>query len=655
MPRQSNRSPADLPQQPEVWHVLIQQLRIWITPPDQDPSRPFLVLAINLNDGAVQVWEIVPTYPSSDVLRDMLFSAMSKPAKETGQKPHRPAQIQLEDVALTEALRPSLTQIGVNVQTQARLSGLDDMVADLEAHLRSGPENPGLLSVKGVTPALAGSVFAAAAEFYRAAPWVQLTNQHVLAVRVAPESKPRFVVVMGNGGVEYGLAVYRRWQDVEQLFGFAENPRETIAAEGGHSLFYGPISQLPFDDLEALEQHGWKVAGKEAYPIPVVFTRQGQVKRPGRADLAWYDAALRAIPIFVHGHLQPDPQGEGAGPFKYRPADVIITVPTHAGQTEVNLKFPAGTLPKETRPVNMFDWPAEAEDDEEAEYPAFDRRAMEGDLAAFSGGGFKDKKLRKAQELMYQAWDEHNPGRRLVLAHEALEISPDCTDAYVLLAEEEADTLGRALEYYQKGVAAGERALGKKYFKENEGYFWGLLETRPYMRARQGLAQTLWELDRPEEAIEHYRDMLRLNPGDNQGVRYNLLNLLLTSNHDAEALALIKQFEDDAMAEWGYTHALLVFRAQGASEEAAAILRQAQQFNAHVPDYLTGRKRVPNRMPPYVTWGGDDEAAHYANGYLPLWRRTPGAVEWLQHQLEAAPSSRWESRRARRSQRRRRG
>jgi hypothetical protein len=52
----------------------------------------------------------------------------------------------------------------------------------------------------------------------------------------------------------------------------------------------------------------------------------------------------------------------------------------------------------------------------------------------------RDPQLKKAQDLMYQAWEESNPARRIVLAHRALEISPDCADAYVLLAEEEAGT-----------------------------------------------------------------------------------------------------------------------------------------------------------------------------------------------------------------------
>jgi hypothetical protein len=57
--------------------------------------------------------------------------------------------------------------------------------------MRDGePEIPGLLSVEGVTPELAGELFAAATEFYRAAPWVRLYNVQCLAVRLATETEP---------------------------------------------------------------------------------------------------------------------------------------------------------------------------------------------------------------------------------------------------------------------------------------------------------------------------------------------------------------------------------------------------------------------------------------------------------------------------------
>ena len=625
-PRRSRLSPGDLPQQSETWHVAVRHLRIWIAPPDEEPSRPFVTLILILDTGVLQKLEAMPSRPAPEQTLEMLIQAMQEPAVDTGQKPHRPTHIQFEDAATLEALEPELAKMGVNVGRQLLPEVVDELVEELELSLRGRPEHAGLLSAKGVKPELVGGLFAAAAEFYRAAPWVHLTDQQTFAVRVPPQRKPRFVQVMGGAGVTYGLAVYRRWKDVERVFDFDDHPLDFVPPQGGHSLFFDDVTQVPFDDLEAIERYGWEVADEQAYPIPIIYTREGETRRPSRADLIWYEAALRVIPIFVRDYLQPN---------EFLPAEATLSVPTHAGETSVEVKYPGGTLPKpEARPVGVSDWPP-SEEDEEGEFPPFDRRAMEGMLPKF-GGELDDPALQEAQDVMYQAWDERNPGRRIILAHEALSISPDCADAYVLLAEEEADTVGRALEYYRQGVEAGERSLGEAYFEEYAGHFWGLLETRPYMRARQGLANTLWELGREEEAITHYRDILRLNPNDNQGVRYSLLNLLLRLNRDAEAQELLKEYKEDGMAEWLYTRSLLAFRAGGASQAAEGALREALKMNPHVPAYLTGRKRIPGRLPDYVGWGDENEAAAYASSYLSSWRRTPGAVDWLRQALASS-------------------
>jgi hypothetical protein len=146
------------------------------------------------------------------------------------------------------------------------------------------------------------------------------------------------------------------------------------------------------------------------------------------------------------------------------------------------VKCPAGELPVENKPVERVDWSDEEEEDDEL--PAFDRRGMEGLMSQFVSElgeeiGKRNSDLSRAQEIMYDAWDEPNPAKRITLAHEALKLFALCADAYVLLAQEEADTVKRALELYQQGVSAGEKALGADYFQENTGYFRGLLETRP--------------------------------------------------------------------------------------------------------------------------------------------------------------------------------
>jgi tetratricopeptide (TPR) repeat protein len=239
--------------------------------------------------------------------------------------------------------------------------------------------------------------------------------------------------------------------------------------------------------------------------------------------------------------------------------------------------------------------------------------------------------LDRAQELMYDAW-EATGARRVKLARQALEISPDCADAYVLLAEE-ARSLPEAKQLFEQGVRAGERALGPQMFEEDVGHFWGMIETRPYMRARAGLASCLWQLGERQVAIDHYVDMLRLNPGDNQGIRYVLANCLLRQGDDAALTKLLAAFKDDAMAEWQYTRALLAFRREGAGKKADAALKRALKQNMFVPAYLLGKKRLPRQLPGYIGFGDENEAVSYVAEALDVWRRTPGAIMWLSSNL----------------------
>jgi tetratricopeptide (TPR) repeat protein len=241
--------------------------------------------------------------------------------------------------------------------------------------------------------------------------------------------------------------------------------------------------------------------------------------------------------------------------------------------------------------------------------------------------------LEQAQDLIYEAFETESSRKRVQLAKKALKVSPDCADAYVLLAEESAKSLQEAKDLYEKGVQAGERALGEEAFEEEAGHFWGILETRPYMRAREGLATCLWELGEREEAIEHYREMLDLNPGDNQGIRYELAGWLLDEEMDEELGELLQRYEEDASAFWVYTRALWMFRKEGATKEATAALKEAIETNPYVPLYLLGHKSLPGALPELIGFGDESEAVAYFARALSAWLRTPGALEWLRQNV----------------------
>jgi tetratricopeptide (TPR) repeat protein len=201
--------------------------------------------------------------------------------------------------------------------------------------------------------------------------------------------------------------------------------------------------------------------------------------------------------------------------------------------------------------------------------------------------------VRAAQDIIYDAWELNDRRRRVALARKALKVSPLCADAYVLLARETARNLDEAIDFYVQGLEAGEKALGKAAFRDDVGLFWGILETRPYMRARHGLAQALWDKGLRDEAVEHYQEMLRLNPNDNQGIRYLLIDCLLALGSDERAARLIKRYKNDGAAAWSWSRALLAFRRNGDCPESRSALSQAIGDNAHVAPLLLGDKKMP--------------------------------------------------------------
>jgi hypothetical protein len=256
-----------------------------------------------------------------------------------------------------------------------------------------------------------------------------------------------------------------------------------------------------------------------------------------------------------------------------------------------------------------------------------DRRVIENVLRQAIGGQGGDTPAQRAQDLIYRAVESPDPRQRAAAARQALELWPDCADAYVLLAENAADRK-EALGFYEQGVAAGERALGPQAFQESVGHFWGFLETRPYMRARAGLANHLWMMGRRDEAVAHLRDMLRLNPGDNQGNRYVLAGWLAVLDRNDELAALLDQYDEDS-AMWLWTRALVAFRHEGDTPASGKALKAAIKANKHVVNYVAGHKMPPAEGPGSYSPGQESEALVYVQEALPAWKETPGAADWV--------------------------
>ena len=111
----------------------------------------------------------------------------------------------------------------------------------------------------------------------------------------------------------------------------------------------------------------------------------------------------------------------------------------------------------------------------------------------------------QAQEIAWDALEAVRPADARRLAKRALKIDPDCVDALLVLADFDAHTSVAKLAALQRAVDAGERSLGEAFVIENAGSFWGLIETRPYMRALENLADAYAQAGMQTQAIAVYR------------------------------------------------------------------------------------------------------------------------------------------------------
>jgi tetratricopeptide (TPR) repeat protein len=605
-----------------VWQLGLVELGTLITEEESLPFSPiFPLLAIDAPPTVIPGEVMHPADASADAALDHILE-FATTSSEGGYLPHI---LQVNDSSIRDPLAQILEPLGVHVAYVPRLDMVDAALEELTEHLQQEHALPGPLDGDDVTPIRLSRFYEAALEFHAAKPWRYLTDGDLLKiVKPKPYRGMGYAVVMGAGGIAQGLALYPSVSD----FGRSrcEAGQSADALYGFFQVSFDPPELLP-EDAKVFESMGLSLTSNGLLPLMFGTDDYGELIRPNAVQLAYAEGVLRALSIVEEKEID---SGRWASSVRRNGRLVNHQI----------------ELPDLLNPPTFGEW-------YERGYEP-DRRAMESSLAGLASfinenpdSIGKDGRvdfdpsdipeyepkttLEKAQALCYQAFDTYGRGR-VLLARKALEICPDCADAYVILAEQAA--FDETLSLYREGLAAGERSLGPEGIEEYEGMFWGAIPTRPYMRAKFGLAATLEQLGRSKEASDHYRALLDLNPGDNQGVRYLLLPLLLKLNEDREAAALLDAYDEDS-AQWAYIRVLLAYRLSDEPGTAARReLRKATEVNPYVPDLLVmGTDHIPN-SPTSYTLGSIEEAIICAEETKDAFLKTPEFLDWLSEEIQ---------------------
>jgi tetratricopeptide (TPR) repeat protein len=572
----------------------------------------------------------------------------------------RPARLEVQDGSLGAFIKEALRDSQLEVVVLPALPRIQEEIDGVIAAEYDGPFPPGALEAEGVTVERMRA-FADAAERYVArALWndIGLSDLVVVEAPSAPHGMACFVVDDAEKvpGLEF-YASPRQYHDAndedeDEIADFdrvegrgqdedAEDDDALDAADGLYwRLDFVAIDGLPMPDVGLWADLHLPVAGPLAYPVAIKPLDFGNVARPDAAQLAFFEAVLRALAETTEADID-------SGRW-------TRTVGTADGAVTWRLSIPS-----------LLDEPLEGQpgrDEQERSAAVLARFLDEGqfedlDQAVEELQRAGRPKLEyqvpvtpaeKAQDLVYRSGAVLGR-RRTQLLREALVAWPECPDAPVRLGENTRDP-AKALALFEAGCAAAERAIDPGLRESLKGHYRENRQTRSYLRGLMGMATAHHRLGRVDEAVSEYRALMSLDDQDGARACHHLLALLLEEARDDEAGALLGEEEDEG-PEWAYGWTLWAYR-NTSRREATGILRIAQETNPGVARVLVSEALGAGDDWELGEWGAGedadvalDEALDYVRLFGLAWERTDGAIEWLADELDRPRHRRGRNRR----------
>ncbi|MBI4951260.1 MAG: hypothetical protein HY908_04450 [Myxococcales bacterium] len=256
---------------------------------------------------------------------------------------HAPARVRVASPELAEALRAGHPGIEI---VCAPTPEVDELFrAMLETIHAADETEPSYLSPP-IGPETVAGFFRAAAELFRSKPWETVPDdQSLFSLTIEKLGvKDAALSVIGQMGKSLGLILFSGIDDFEAYLDAAD------AIERGEEPAMPPTFALNFERganlstalQREIAEHGWEVAGEEAYPWLVVVDEDFVARPPTADEVAIAEALARALPRVLEDKTALLAAWSG-GESVAR----TLSVPTHVGEVEVSLRVPYEQEPTE--------------------------------------------------------------------------------------------------------------------------------------------------------------------------------------------------------------------------------------------------------------------------------------------------------------------
>ena len=185
------------------------------------------------------------------------------------------------------------------------------------------------------------------------------------------------------------------------------------------------------------------------------------------------------------------------------------------------------------------------------------------------------------------------------------------------------------IEDYQEYIDDFKKNVGDEFFKENEGNFWAIPETRTFMGCLFEQTLLFWQNNEKDKAISQLKYVLKLNPRDDQGVRYVLLAYLLELDMLEDAQSLMMNYGDDYSTYWSFCELLLDIKKQEDSAIIEMEFGMCVECNEFVVPYLIGDEKIPSDAVRSYDDGDRNEAIFYVQSAGDAWFNDKNALNTL--------------------------
>jgi tetratricopeptide (TPR) repeat protein len=582
---------------------------------------PWTGLCLSLKTGRIRA--TMPSmgahFETSQLLDCLAEFALGQDEMSVG---HLPGKIQVSKQELATLLFTPFKALGIEIELVPELAELNDAFEDLNGALESQADMPGILDGKGVTAPIIQGYAQAAFDLHKAAPWQYLGDMDL--IQVESPSAPKglaFLTIMGMGRQTWGISFYDSQADYQKMM--AQDPASNVMEKPRWGLLYCNQNEVPLKDVRLWEERKLPVAGPEAYPVFTQFAPDTDPVSPDASQLLYIQALMRALAVSSEAQIDTGRWTVGAKTsagsmlFTFALPD-LLTPPTPA---ELKRRNHYSETASEHMNVQMARILKEKDFSTTQEAQAFLESTLSRDGAidpAKLDPGLSAPRtpLEKAQDMCYIAREETIGRRTLHMARKALEMSPDCADAYLLLATYTSDR-DKAIALLEKGVLAGRKALGEKSFENPEAaHFWVDPVTRPYMRTLHELSVLLADAGRFAESASALETLLTINPQDNQGARFDYIPTLIFLEQYDKAWDYLDDCPFDGTAFIDWAAALLGYVSEGETPDTKHLTVQAIKKHPLVAQMIRDYAGEP--FPEFVDEGDESDESQAAYAYEAL-------------------------------------